>query len=197
MGSWSKIWDDKHDVNSFCQLNSLTVDSCEKLLNIFPFSMLERVRQKLDTLEIQNCDSLEEIFGASQPQAQITTQPTNLVEIVPMFLFPELTHINLSKLPKLKGFVPPIHINEWPSLKRLRVHGCDEVQIFASELPSFLGINEDDKLQIQLISKVTTKIIAYRNFTKLNGCGLENFFIQKEWEDMLPATCQAPSNCRW
>ncbi|GKV47400.1 hypothetical protein SLEP1_g54307 [Rubroshorea leprosula] len=159
MGNWSKIWDDKHDVNSCSQLNSLTLDSCEKLLNIFPFSMLERVRQKLDTLEIQNCDSLEEIFGASQPQAQIPTQPTNSVEIVPMFLFPELTHINLSKLPKLKGFVPQIHINEWPSLKQLRVHGCDEVQIFASELPSFLGINEHDKLQIQLISK---RIFLYK-----------------------------------
>ncbi|GKV51323.1 hypothetical protein SLEP1_g57991 [Rubroshorea leprosula] len=159
MGNWSKIWDDKHDVNSCSQLNSLTVDSCENLLNIFPFSMLERVRQKLDTLKIQNCDSLEEIFGASQPQAQITTQPTNLVEIVPMFLFPELTHINLSKLPKLKGFIPQIHINEWPSLKQLQVHGCDEVQIFASELPSFLGINEDDKLQIQLISKGSCDLI--------------------------------------
>ncbi|GLT43752.1 hypothetical protein SLA2020_176830 [Shorea laevis] len=164
MGSWSKIWDDKHDVNSCCQLNSLTVDSCEKLLNIFPFSMLERVRHKLDTLEIQNCASLEEIFGARQPQAQIITQPTNLVEIVPMFLFPELTHINLSKLPKLKGFVPQIHINEWPSLKQLRVDGCDAVQIFASELPSFLGINEDDKLQIQLISK---RIFLYKRSGKI------------------------------
>ncbi|GKV46121.1 hypothetical protein SLEP1_g53128 [Rubroshorea leprosula] len=164
MGSWSKIWDDKHDENSCCQLNSLTVDSCEKLLNIFPFSMLERVRQKLDTLEIQNCDSLEEIFGASQQEVQKTTQPTNLVEIVPMFLFPELTHINLSKLPKLKGFIPQIHINEWPSLKQLRMHGCDELQIFASELPSFQGIKEDDKLQIQWISK---RISLYQRSGKI------------------------------
>ncbi|GKV46148.1 hypothetical protein SLEP1_g53156 [Rubroshorea leprosula] len=154
MGSWYKIWDDKHDVNSCCQLNSLTVDSCEKLLNIFPFSMLERVRQKLETLEIQNCDSLEEIFGASQPQAQITTQPTNLVEIVPMFLFPELTHINLSKLPKLKGFVPQIHINELPSLKQVQVHGCDEVQIFALEHSSY-----QLEIPIQWISK---RIFLYK-----------------------------------
>ncbi|GKV47393.1 hypothetical protein SLEP1_g54300 [Rubroshorea leprosula] len=158
MGSWSKIWDEKHDVNSCCHLNSITVDSCEKLLNIFPFSMLERVRQKLETLEIQNCDSLEVIFGASQPQAQITTQPTNLVEIAERILFPELTHINLSKLPKLKGFVPEMHINEWPSLKQLRVYGC-EVQILASKLPSFLGITGDDKLQIQWIS---TRIFLYK-----------------------------------
>ncbi|GKV47376.1 hypothetical protein SLEP1_g54281 [Rubroshorea leprosula] len=162
MGSYNKIWDDKNDANSCCKLNSLTVASCEKLLNIFPYSMQKEVLQKLETLEIWNCDSLEEIFAESQQEAQETT--TNSVKIAREVLFPKLTHLNLFKLPKLKGFFSQMHINEWPSLKQLWVYGCDEVHIFASELPSFLGINGDDRLQIQWISK---NILLYQRSGKI------------------------------
>ncbi|GKV44817.1 hypothetical protein SLEP1_g51967 [Rubroshorea leprosula] len=151
MQSLNKIWQDQLDADSFCQLNFLHVSSCEKLLNIFPLTMLERL-WKLNKLEIWNCNALEEIvdsqgLGAIQTQSQITTEPT-VVETSIKLVLPKLTHLDLQWLPKLKGFYCQMVDTEWPSLKKLEVHGCDQVQIFASEFSSFQRTNGDDQIGI-------------------------------------------------
>ncbi|GKV47763.1 hypothetical protein SLEP1_g54629 [Rubroshorea leprosula] len=159
MRNLDKIWDNQPDASSFCQLNYLSVNSCNKLLNIFPFSMLERL-QRLDKLEIRNCNSLEEILSegldAGQSQTQKFTPPT-LMESVVKFVFPKLTQLDLYFLPKLKALCHQMHTIEWPSLKKLTVYGCEQVQIFASELSSFPRTNGDDQLEVSLFwtSKAT------------------------------------------
>ncbi|KAJ7942931.1 Disease resistance protein [Quillaja saponaria] len=47
--------------NSFGKLKSLEIKSCEKLLTVVPSNMLRRL-QNLETLEVDNCGSLNEIF---------------------------------------------------------------------------------------------------------------------------------------
>ncbi|GLT32034.1 hypothetical protein SLA2020_067280 [Shorea laevis] len=160
MESLDKIWDNQPDASSFCQLNYLSVNSCNKLLNIFPFSMLERL-QRLDKLEIRSCISLEEIFesqglDAGQSQTPKFTPPTSM-ESVAKFGFPKLTQLYLYFLPKLKALCHQMHTTEWPSLKKLTVGGCKQVQIFASELSSFRRTNGDDRLKVSLFwtSKAT------------------------------------------
>ncbi|GKV47767.1 hypothetical protein SLEP1_g54633 [Rubroshorea leprosula] len=160
MESMDKIWDNQLDASSFCQLNYLGVNSCNELLNIFPFSMLERL-QRLDKLEIWSCASLEEIFEsqglvAGQSQTQKFTPPT-LMESVVKFVFPKLTQLDLYFLPKLKALCHQMHNIEWPSLKTLTVYRCEQVQIFASELSSFPRTNGDDQLEVSLFwtSKAT------------------------------------------
>ncbi|GKV47935.1 hypothetical protein SLEP1_g54786 [Rubroshorea leprosula] len=153
MESLDKIWDNQLDASSFCQLNNLSVDSCNKLLNIFPFSMLEKV-QRLDKLEIWGCDSLEEIFesqglDAGQSQTQKSTPPI-LTESVAKFVFPKLTQLDLYYVGKLKVLCHQKHTSEWPSLKKLNVCGCKQVQIFASELSSFPRANGDDQLEADI-----------------------------------------------
>ncbi|XP_021281522.1 probable disease resistance protein At4g27220 isoform X2 [Herrania umbratica] len=139
MASLEKIWHDQLYLDSLCKLNYFSLGSCEKLLNVFPFSMLERL-QGLETLVIFKCDSLEEIFEsqglcARESCAAKATQSTE-IEAITKLAFPQVRSLGLTKLPKLKSFYPRLHSTEWPLLERMGVVECDKVEIFASEYPS-------------------------------------------------------------
>ena len=55
------IWHDQLAEDSFFKLQSLLVQYCENLVNIFESYMLTRF-QSLETLQVYNCDSLQEVF---------------------------------------------------------------------------------------------------------------------------------------
>ena len=55
------IWHDQLAENSFFKLQSLIVEYCENLVNIFESNMLTRF-QSLETLQVYNCGSLQEVF---------------------------------------------------------------------------------------------------------------------------------------
>ncbi|GLU09184.1 hypothetical protein SLE2022_260570 [Rubroshorea leprosula] len=150
MGSLIRIWDEQLDEDSFHKLYLLSVEYCEKLLNIFPVNMVGRL-QNLGELQISDCALLEEIFesqglDADESKAQITAQSA-LVETTPNFVFPKVTSLDLWWLPNLKSFYTQIHTTEWPSLKKLDMSGCDKVQILASEILRTSGKNQ---LEIQI-----------------------------------------------
>ncbi|GKV44789.1 hypothetical protein SLEP1_g51947 [Rubroshorea leprosula] len=143
MESLNKIWQDQLDADSFCQLNYLCVNSCGKLLNIFPLTMLERL-QKLDKLEIWNCNALEEI-----------------------------------------GFCCQMLDTEWPSLKKLEVYRCDQVQIFASEFSSFQRTNGDDQIGIGINCPIFS--VNKATFPCLEELELDKNDIMKEiWHGQYP-----------
>ncbi|XVF30748.1 hypothetical protein REPUB_Repub16aG0085200 [Reevesia pubescens] len=164
MASLEKIWHEQLSVDSFCKLNDFWLDSCEKLLNVFPFSMLERLR-RLEIFEITKCDSLEEIFesrgsSARESYAAKATQST-AVDAITKFAFPQVRFLRLSELPKLNCFYPRIHSAEWPSLKRMHVTKCDKAEIFASEYLSLKEIHGKTQFEIPVqqplfwVNKVT------------------------------------------
>ncbi|GKV01650.1 hypothetical protein SLEP1_g14188 [Rubroshorea leprosula] len=150
MRSLIRIWDEQLDEDSFHKLYLLSVEYCEKLLNIFPVNMVGRL-QNLGKLQISDCASLEEIFepqglDADESEAQITAQLA-LVETTPNFVFSKVTSLDLCRLPNLKSFYTQIHTTEWPSLKKLHMSGCDKVQILALEILRTSGKNQ---LEIQI-----------------------------------------------
>ena len=53
------IWHDQLAEDSFSKLQSLFVEYCENLVNIFESNMLTRF-QSLETLQVYNCGSLQE-----------------------------------------------------------------------------------------------------------------------------------------
>ncbi|GLT87846.1 hypothetical protein SLE2022_059050 [Rubroshorea leprosula] len=140
--SLNKIWKDRLEVDSFCQLTSVSVVLCEKLLNIFPFSMLERL-QRLDKLQIWNCDSLEEILEShesvvSQSQAQKAT-PLPLLETVTCLeddvkdeiVFSKLKYLQLCGLPRLSSFCSVKCKFEFPFLEEVILMDCPSVHTFS------------------------------------------------------------------
>lgn len=146
MGNWRKIWQDKLTVDSFCELNFLLVKNCERLLNIFPFDMMERL-DKLKELHIWNCASLEEIIGAHELNSY-ESHVINATQSTIMFVLPRVTFLGLSTLPKLKCFYSKIHTTEWPSLIELQVIGCSKVEIFAGEYLNLQEVQRESQLEI-------------------------------------------------
>ncbi|XP_031247968.1 uncharacterized protein LOC116105696 [Pistacia vera] len=133
-----KIWDDQVSLDSFSSLNRVLVRFCKKLVNVFPPNMLGR-HQELEWLEVQNCDSVEEIFELLEKRSVLVEEIVASEEAGHRFVFSKLKGLYLQMLPNLKSLYPKIHISEWPVLGKLKVHGCNNVETLASE---FLSIRE-------------------------------------------------------
>ncbi|GKV27868.1 hypothetical protein SLEP1_g36988 [Rubroshorea leprosula] len=172
--SLNKIWNDQLEVNSFCQLTLMSIVSCEKLMTIFPFSMVERL-QRLDKLRIWNCDSLEEILESQEPsisqsQAQKAT-PLPLLETVTCLeddvkdeiVFSKLKYLQLCGLPRLSSFCFVKCKFEFPFLEEVILMDCPSMQTFSM-----------DEIRTPKLQKV-----------KLTGDVDEGF-----WDDNLNSTIQ-------
>ncbi|XP_062021873.1 uncharacterized protein LOC133738359 [Rosa rugosa] len=61
LGNWKEIWNSRLSPNSFSELRELTVEDCDKLLHLVPTQMQNRL-QRLESIGVFNCSSLEEIF---------------------------------------------------------------------------------------------------------------------------------------
>ncbi|KAE8673811.1 Vitamin E pathway protein 5 isoform 1 [Hibiscus syriacus] len=130
-------------MNSFKELTFLWVKDCERLSNILPFRMVKRL-EKLETLAIDECKSVEEIIGpdddhlrnSNESHAVTSAQSVELKSIT-MFVFPNIRELYLRVLPKLKGFYSKVHTTELPSLKILEVSDCSKVENLAREYINF------------------------------------------------------------
>ncbi|GKV43348.1 hypothetical protein SLEP1_g50651 [Rubroshorea leprosula] len=142
--SLNKIWNEQLEVDSFCHLTLVSVVSCEKLMNIFPFSMVGRL-QRLDKLRIWNCDLLEEILesrepGVSQSQAQKAT-PLPLLETVTCLeddmkdgiVFSKLKYLQLCGLPRFSSFCSVKCKFEFPFLEEVILMDCPRMQTFSMD----------------------------------------------------------------
>ncbi|KAM5572916.1 disease resistance protein [Rosa sericea] len=139
LGKLQTLWDNKLAYeDSFCQLKKVEVSYCNSLKKIFPASVA-RGLQKLNSLDVEECDEVEEIIVGEQGRE------TEL----PQFVFPKVTSVRFYRLPKLSRFYPEIHASKWPLLKQLSVSSCGEVKTFAAELPNFPEKHEPDSLIVQ------------------------------------------------
>ncbi|XP_052293095.1 probable disease resistance protein At4g27220 isoform X2 [Citrus sinensis] len=133
----AKIWHNQLSAVMSCNVQNLTrlvVEDCCKLRYVFSYSTAKRLGQ-LQHLVISRCPLLEEIVGKEGG-----------VEADPSFVFPQLTILKLSSLPKLRAFYPGIHTLECPILTRLEVSLCDKLESFSSESYSLHENNEEGQL---------------------------------------------------
>ncbi|XWS42677.1 hypothetical protein CRYUN_Cryun16bG0034600 [Craigia yunnanensis] len=151
-----KLWPKQLYGDSFSKLISFELKNCDKLLNVFPLSMLTKL-QRLNKLFIGGCNLLEEIFESQQEGSIIAIQSlspelfqSSVVQENITFGFPQLTYLTLVVLPKLKSFFHKVHTTNWPSLKEMIVYGCNNVEIFASEYLSFPKTGGKDQQEIPI-----------------------------------------------
>ncbi|XP_044484340.1 uncharacterized protein LOC123210169 [Mangifera indica] len=123
--------------------------------------------QKLEFLEVQNCDSVEEIFEVLEKRSSMMEKIVAKGEAVPRFVFSKLTNLSLEMLPSLKSFCPDMHISEWPILEDLKVYGCNNVEILASELLGIPGSHGDSQQPLFFVYKD-----ALPSLEKLELCGM-------------------------
>ncbi|GAY65725.1 hypothetical protein CUMW_243270 [Citrus unshiu] len=131
-----KIWHYNHLPVMFPRFQNLTrliVRRCHKLKYIFSASMIGSLKQ-LQHLEVRFCEDLQEIISVNRAD-----------EVIPYFVFPQLTTLKLQDLPKLRCLYPGMHTLEWPALEILSMHRCDKLKIFTADLSQN---NENDQLGI-------------------------------------------------
>ena len=153
-----KIWnEDPHGILNFQNLQSITIDECQSLKNLFPASLVRDLvqLQELDVL----CCGIEEIVAKD-----------NGVDTEATFVFPKVTSLALSCLHQLRSFYPGAHTSCWPSLKQLTVRECYKVNVFALENPTFRQIHHEGNLDmpLSLLQPVSFLILPHHvslNFT--------------------------------
>ncbi|QHO22922.1 Disease resistance protein [Arachis hypogaea] len=130
LGKLERIVRCEQDQEGTLQLKSLqniTVHGCRKLVNIFPFSIAKHQLKKLQRLVVSDCSKLKEIVavqnGTSDNSGSSTCDPDSLV-------FPELTSIKFSKLPKFKNFCPEHCKLECEKLDELSIELCRKLELF-------------------------------------------------------------------
>ncbi|KAG4176667.1 hypothetical protein ERO13_A11G260201v2 [Gossypium hirsutum] len=135
MGKFRKIWHDKLTMGSYHELTFLMVEQCDRLSNILPFDMVERL-EKLETLQILECESVKEIIGLADGHELNSNESIELKSTTKL-VFPKIRQLILRKLPKLIGFYSKVHTTDWPLLKQLEVCECSKVETFAGEYINF------------------------------------------------------------
>lgn len=118
---WNK---DPQEILSFQNLKVVHAMKCESLRSLFPASVA-RCLMRLEELVIVDC-GVEEIVAGEEAEG---------AEAIIRFVFPQVSHIFLNRLPRLKCFYPKRHSSKWPMLKDMLVSGC-QVDTFSSELLS-------------------------------------------------------------
>ncbi|CAN6682272.1 unnamed protein product [Malus baccata var. baccata] len=116
----------------------------------------EASAQNLVTAVIWKCSNLQYILYC--PGIEEIIAKVEGVETTPEFVFPKVVSFILDELPQLKRFYPGIHASKWPLLEELIVRGCDQLDIFSVELPSFQkhvlgGVSAPIKQPLFLIEK--------------------------------------------
>ncbi|KAG5555627.1 hypothetical protein RHGRI_006318 [Rhododendron griersonianum] len=175
LGSIIKIWD-KQSVavlegqGSFCQLTSLQVSSCSKLMHVFPSNMHPQLKN-LEWLEVKECETMKGIaefegeIDEDGLRNEVAASLALEVEHLEMVGVPKITEIRdkqpvlpepkkeVESLCKLMGicikncgqllYVFPSHMLP-QNLQELFIHECDELEvIFSMELKEKEAINND------------------------------------------------------
>ncbi|XP_039172553.1 uncharacterized protein LOC120295449 [Eucalyptus grandis] len=157
------VWDKElHYQVEFQGLRSISVSRCESLACLFPTSVAKDLMQ-LEVLKINACGI-----------AKIIEKEDGLV---PRFVFPKLTSLELNFLRELKCLYIGTHTSHWPALKSLKVYGCEKVEILASHLENKMRL---DKQPLFLIEKV-----AFPSLEALNITSLDN--IEMIWDNQVAA----------
>ena len=113
------IWHDKFAPGSFTKLQSMKVQFCENLMNIFQVNMLSRF-QSLESLVVDDCGSLQEIFEL-EGQEVTETQAVRVTQLKKLFM---------RRLPKLKRVwnKDPKGMFSFPNLQEIKVWECERLK---------------------------------------------------------------------
>ncbi|KAG6751661.1 hypothetical protein NC652_030745 [Populus alba x Populus x berolinensis] len=173
-----KIWHNQLAAGSFCELRSMSISDCDKLVNIFPSTLLTRF-QRLEMLEISHCHSLETIFelqglGGEEIQASNAFQLQDL----DLYNLPRLKHIwnkdpqgrlifqnlhsvRVGKCSALKNLFPVSIARDLPQLEKLEIKECGVEEIVANAEGDETAPRFDFP---HLTSLTLEKIPEFRNF---------------------------------
>ncbi|KAG7968672.1 hypothetical protein I3843_08G165800 [Carya illinoinensis] len=160
---WNK---DPQTILRFQNLQHITASRCKRLKSLFPASVGSCLKQ-LKTITIDDFCGMEEIVRVEGGEAARRTL---------VFVFPQVTYLSLSYLPRLECFYKGVHISKWPMLKKIKIEKCNKVEVFASVLVSEEIV---EKRQSQMSIKQPIFLVDEMSFPSLE---ILNISIMKKLE---------------
>ncbi|XP_042939227.1 uncharacterized protein LOC122274265 isoform X7 [Carya illinoinensis] len=128
-----------HDQVSFPSLQTLRMWGLPKIKYAWSCGQepktVFRCLEQLQVLEIIDC-GVEEIVAVEKGGEAVAIRT---------LVFPQVTQLKFSDLPRLKWFCQGVYVTKWPMLKKMKIERCDEVEIFASEVVSFEKTIKDQR----------------------------------------------------
>ncbi|XP_011007552.1 PREDICTED: uncharacterized protein LOC105113187 isoform X2 [Populus euphratica] len=135
-----KMWHNQLAEDSFCQVRSVTISSCKRLVRVFPSILLETFRM-VEMLDICHCPFLEEIFDLQETSASGSFQLQDLSLIgldklkhiwnkdpQGILSFPNLHVLKVSDCNVLKNLFPFSIARELVQLEKLKIEHCGNLE---------------------------------------------------------------------
>ncbi|KAL0005320.1 hypothetical protein SO802_012881 [Lithocarpus litseifolius] len=144
------IWPNDFAVDSFCKLEIMKVEFCEKLISIFQSNILTRF-QSLETLTLTNCGLLQEVFELQGLDFKETHAVTTIqLKVLLLINLPKMKHvwnkdpqgffsfqhlevINAVGCHNLKSLFPASMAKSLMQLENLGIFDCGLEEIVAGE----------------------------------------------------------------
>jgi uncharacterized protein YlaN (UPF0358 family) len=144
------LWHNQLAPNSFCKLKQLTIQSCNKLSNVFPSYVLDKL-QNLDKLTVTDCPALEVVFETQGLQVECKS-----------LMFPNLSQLKLTECKSLKFVFPLSVAKELQYLQELCIVKCGVESIVAHDEMANTGPNP-------ILIFPELKSMSFRELTQLQN----------------------------
>ncbi|MBA0624874.1 hypothetical protein Godav_010153, partial [Gossypium davidsonii] len=108
----------QHHLQPICfpNLTLIRIFNCENLKCLFPITVAHGGLPKLKTISLENVPKLEQVFEGDE--ANVSKDEEKVIHL------PQLTDLDLGRLPNLMSFSPVGYHFVFPSLEFLNVQDC-------------------------------------------------------------------------
>ncbi|GJV22826.1 ribonuclease H-like domain-containing protein [Tanacetum coccineum] len=152
LDSVEELWSSQLPTNHFGQLTSLRVKKCHKLFNMFP-SDLQTLFPSLEKLEVEKCDSLEEVWASK-------AAPIRSLKSVHVYECPKLR--NLCSFYTFKGL---------SNLMTIGISSCKMMEAVVADDQKDVKLN--GVLSLNKLEEVTLEFLPNLNYFSNTKCDLE------------------------
>ncbi|XP_039162935.1 uncharacterized protein LOC120286099 [Eucalyptus grandis] len=145
-----ELWNNKILVESFCCLKVLKVKQCHNLINVIPSFMWRRLLHHAESLTVEKCPRLRNLFttsmakslgqlrylglnGCGEMEYIVAKEEEKPEEETDKIVIPQIVTLYLHSMPRLRSFCQGKHISEWPSLKEFTVKDCEAVKVILGD----------------------------------------------------------------
>jgi hypothetical protein len=146
----------------FPNLTSLLIKTCNNINILFSHSIMCSL-EHLQKLEVRQCENMVEIIS-NQEEIEATNNK---------IMLPALQHLLLKKLPSLEAFFQGHHNLDFPSLEKLDIEDCPNMELF-SRGDSYTPNLEDLTIKIESLScnyiqkkDINSVIRGFKSFVSL------------------------------
>ncbi|KAK3419783.1 hypothetical protein EUGRSUZ_G00550 [Eucalyptus grandis] len=140
------IWHSELPRSSICELATVRIRNCLKLLNVFPSTIIGKL-QNLKEVVIEKCDFLESLFDCGSFDANIEQPTVSLPKLERMKIkdaselrcivkadsqmilgFPSLKEVYVNNCQKLRYLFPNFTATTLEKLERISIDRCDQMK---------------------------------------------------------------------